>query len=155
MEETVVRLKVAIVLAVIMVAATGALAQTPKLEGAYKFVSVKFPGGETTEANSKGMIVVHGKYMAFVQADVDRKMWTREEPEADRTKKIIDAFNGLRATAGSFEVQGNMIVLTQVAQASPSSMGKPSKWIFKLEGNKLSLKPEANQSVEFMFERLP
>jgi hypothetical protein len=131
------------------------LASDPKLDGAYKFVSVKFQGGEQTEAQTKGMIVVHGKYMAFVQAGVNRKTWDQNEPEAERTKKIVEAFNGLRATAGMFEIQGNVITLNQMAQASPSSMGKPSKWEFSLEGNKLLLKPAGNTSVVFTFERLP
>jgi Lipocalin-like domain len=149
------KVRIALVFAAIMVVTCSVFAQTPKLDGAYKFVSLKFPGGEQTESNAKGMIVVHGKHMAFVRASVDRKTWTQQEPEADRNKKVIEAFNGLSATAGTFEIQGNMIVLNQVAQAQPSSMGKPSKWVFKVDGNKLMLKPEGNQNVEFTFERLP
>jgi hypothetical protein len=151
-----VRLKSVVISALVLVAAASlALAQTPKLDGAYRFVSVKFPGGEQTEAQSKGMIVVHGKYMAFVQSGVDRKTWTQDEPEADRTKKMAEAFNGLRATAGTFEIQGNTIVLNQLAQANPGSMGRPSKWTFRLDGNKLMLKPEGGTNVEFTFERMP
>lgn len=143
------------IVALLLATAVTASAQAPKLDGAYKFVSIKFQGGEQTEAQTKGMIVVHGKYMAFVSAGVDRKSWTQEEPEADRMKKIVDAFNGLRATAGNFEIQGDVITLHQHAQASPGSMGKPSKWVFKVDANKLSLKPSGNTSVEFTFERLP
>jgi hypothetical protein len=150
------KLKAIVVFALVLAcAATAAMAQTPKLDGAYKFVSVKFPGGEQTEALAKGMIVVHGKYMAFVQSGVDRQTWTQEEPEADRMKKIAAAFNGLRATAGTFEIQGNMIVINQIAQANPGTMGKPGKWEFKLEGNKLVLKPAGVTGVEFTFERMP
>ena len=148
--------KATLALAALLIAiAAPAFGQTPKLDGAYKFVSLKFPGGEQTEAQTKGMIVVHGKYMAFVSAGVDRKTWTQDEPETERAKKMIDAYNGLRATAGDFEIQGDTITLQQQAQASPATMGKPSKWVFKLSGNKLSLKPAANTSVEFIFERLP
>jgi hypothetical protein len=129
-------------------------AKEPNLDGAYKFVSVKFPGGEQTEANQKGMIVVHGKHMAFVAATVNRKTWSQDEPEADRTKKVVEAFQGLRATAGSFEIKGDTIILNQVAQAVPSSMGKPSEWKFKVEGNKLMLSPGGNTSVVFTFEKL-
>jgi hypothetical protein len=143
------------IVALLMATAITTFAQTPKLEGAYKFVSVKFQGGEQTEAQRKGMIVVHGKYMAYVAAGVDRKTWTQEEPETDRMKKIVEAFNGLSATAGNFEIQGDVITLNQHAQASPGSMGKPSKWLFKLDGNRLSLKPTGNTNVEFTFERLP
>ena len=131
-----------VIAAILLASATVALASDPKLDGAYKFVSVKFQGGEQTEAQTKGMIVVHGKYMAFVQAGVNRKTWDQNEPETERTKKIVEAFNGLRATAGMFEIQGNVITLNQMAQASPSSMGKPSKWEFSLEGNKLLLKAD-------------
>ena len=139
----------------IIVAAAAAHAQTPKLDGAYKFVSVKFQGGERTEAQSKGVIVVHGNYMAFVQSDVDRPSWTQQDPEADRLKKIERAFNGLRATAGRFEIKGNKIVLNQMAQASPTSVGKPSEWEFAVSGNRLTLKPAGAAGVEFTFERLP
>jgi hypothetical protein len=142
-------------MASLLILTTAALAQAPKLEGAYKFVSVKFPGGQQTEANNKGMIVVHGKYMAFVSAGVDRKTWTQEEPETDRAKKIVAAYQGLRATAGTFEIQGNVITIQQLAQANPDTMGKPSKWEFRLEGNKLMLKPGGNADVEYTFERLP
>jgi hypothetical protein len=146
---------VCVIAALFLASATIALASDPKLDGAYKFVSVKFQGGEQTEAETKGMIVVHGKYMAFVQAGVNRKTWDQNEPETERAKKIVEAFNGLRATAGVFEIQGNIITLNQMAQASPSSMGKPSKWEYKLEGNKLQLKPAGNTNVVFTFERLP
>ena len=150
------RLKALITAVALLIAAyVVAPAQTPKLDGAYKFVSLKFTGGQQTEAQTKGMIVVHGKYMAFVSAGVDRKAWTQEEPEADRTKKIVEAFQGLRATAGMFEIQGDTIVLQQQAQSNPATMGKPSKWVFKLEGNNLVLKPSGVTGVEFTFERLP
>jgi hypothetical protein len=149
------KLKAALTILILTMAAATAFAQAPKLDGAYKFVSVKFQGGERTEAQTKGIIVVHGKYMAFVSAGVDRKPWTQQEPEADRNKKIVEAFQGLNATAGMFEIQGDTITLQQHAQSIPSSMGQPSKWIYKLTGNKLSLKPSANQTVEFTFERLP
>ncbi|HVG21484.1 MAG TPA: hypothetical protein VNI02_20765, partial [Blastocatellia bacterium] len=112
------KIKAVIVCAlIVLAAASNALASDPKLEGAYKWVSTTFPGGKQTEADAKGMIVVHGKYMAYVQAGANRKAWTMEEPEGDRLKKIAEAYQNLRATAGSFVVQGNTITLSQVAQA--------------------------------------
>jgi hypothetical protein len=150
------KLKAVIVCAFILFAtASNVLASDPKLEGAYKWVSTTFPGGKMTEADAKGMIVVHGKYMAYVQAGANRKTWSMEEPEADRMKKIMEAYQNLRATAGSFDVEGNTITLHQVAQASPLTMGKDAKWEYKLEGNKLTLKPVGTANVEFTFERLP
>jgi hypothetical protein len=139
----------------LMSVAIYAFASDPKLDGAYKFVGLKFQGGGQTDAEAKGMLVVHGKYMAFVRANVGRQTWSQDEPQEERTKKIIAAYQGLAATAGSFEVQGNTIILQQVAQASPSAMGTPSKWEFKLEGKTLILKPAGNTAVEFTFERLP
>jgi hypothetical protein len=150
------KLKAVIVCAFILLAsASNVLAADPKLEGAYKWVSTTFPGGKQTEADAQGMIVVHGKYMAYVQAGANRKTWSMEEPEGDRLKKIAEAFQNLRATAGSFDIQGNTITLHQMAQASPTTMGKDAKWEFKLEGNSLTLKPVGNANVEFKFERLP
>ena len=52
-------------------------------------------------------------------------------------------------------LQGNIISLQQLAQASPGSMGTTTKWEYKLEGKTLTLKPVANPGVEFSFERLP
>lgn len=149
-----VRLLVTIAL-ILTAVATTALAADPKLDGAYKLVSIKTPNGSQTEAQVKGMIVVHGKYMAFVRAAVDRKTWTQDEPADERTKKIIAAYQGLAATCGTFQVQGNTLTLTQHAQASPASMGATSQWLFKLEGNSLSIRPQAAPNVEFLFERLP
>lgn len=150
-------MKVKLVLAVLLItiSAVSALAADPKLDGAYKFVGLTFQGGGQTEADAKGMLVVHGKYMAFVRASVGRATWDQSEPEGDRAKKIIAAYQGLAATCGSFEVQGNVISLQQLAQSSPSSMGTTTKWEYKLEGNKLKIKPAANPGVEFTFERLP
>jgi hypothetical protein len=153
---TLMKLKAVIVCAlIIFAAASNAFASDPKLEGAYKWVSTTFPGGKQTEADAKGMIVVHGKYMAYVQAGSNRKSWSMEEPEGDRMKKIVEAYQNLRATAGSFDVEGNTIILHQVAQASPLTMGKDAKWEYKLEGNMLKIKPAGNAGVEFTFERLP
>jgi hypothetical protein len=150
------KLRAFIVLATLLTAtAANAFAQGPKLDGAYKYVSTTFPGGKQTEADTKGMIVVHGKYMAFVRAGVNRKTWDQAEPEADRLKKIAAAYQGLAATAGWFEVNGNTITLQQHAQASPLTMGKEVKWEYKLEGKLLKLKPVGNTDVEFTFERLP
>jgi hypothetical protein len=129
--------------------------QAPKLDGAYKYVSTKFPGGQQTEAEAKGMIVVHDKYMSFVRAGVDRKTWDQSEPQDERAKKIIAAYQGLAATCGEFTVSGNIIALQQLAQASPLTMGKEVKWEYKLEGKMLKLKPVSNPDVEFTFERLP
>ena len=146
----------AVLIAVILAAAAlNAFAADPKLDGAYKYVSTTFPGGSQTEADAKGMIVVHGNYMAFVRAGVGRKTWSQEEPKEEREKKIIAAYQGLAATTGSFEIQGNIITLQQVAQASPATMGTATKYEYKLDGKTLTLKPVANAGVEFKFERLP
>ena len=149
------KFKAALVLLIVSVSAVNVLAADPKLEGAYKFVGLKFDGGGQTEAEAAGMIVVHGKYMAFVKAGVGRKTWEQSEPQEERAKKIIAAYQGLAATCGTFEVQGNIISLQQLAQASPGSMGTTTKWEYKLDGKKLTLKPVANPGVEFSFERLP
>ncbi len=140
---------------IFVISAAATQASDPKLDGAYKFVGLKFPNGQQTEADAKGMIVVHGKYMAFVRASVGRQTWDQNEPQEERAKKIVAAFQGLAATAGSFEIQGNIITLNQTVQANPASMGTPSKWEFYLEGNTLKLKPANNLDVEFTFERLP
>jgi hypothetical protein len=126
----------------------------PKLDGAYKYVSTTFPGGRQTEADAKGMIVVHGNYMAFVRAGVNRQTWSQDEAQDERTKKIIAAYQGLAATAGSFTINGNVITLQQVAQANPGTMGKEAKWEFALEGKTLKLKPAGNAGVEFVFEKV-
>ena len=149
------KLKAVIVIAMVTISAVNAWAADPKLQGAYKFVSLKFEGGGQTDAEAAGMIVVHGKYMAFVKAGVGRKTWDQNEAQEERAKKIVAAFQGLAATCGTFEVQGNVISLQQLAQASPGSMGTTTKWEYKLDGKKLTLKPVANPGVEFSFERLP
>ena len=132
-----------------------ASAQEPKLDGAYKWVSTKFPGGQQTESDAKGMIVVHGKYMAFVRAGVNRPAISQSDPQEERMKKAAQAFQGLAATAGSFEVKGSRIHLQQHAQANPGTMGKEAQWEFKLDGKTLTLKPVGVDGVEFTFERLP
>jgi hypothetical protein len=148
------KLKGMLVLSIAFVLAANALGADPKLDGAYKFVGLTFQGGGQTEADAKGMIVVHGKYMAFVRAGVARKTWEQSEPQEERAKKIIAAYQGLAATCGSFEAQGNVITLQQLAQSNPATMGTATKWEYKLEGDKLTLKPAANPGVEFTFERL-
>ena len=149
------KLKAALVLFVVFFSAVNVLAADPKLDGAYRFVGLKFQGGGQTDAEAKGMIVVHGKYMAFVKANVGRQTWKQEEPQDERTKKIVAAFQGLAATCGTFDAQGNVISLQQLAQAGPGSMGTTTKWEYKLEGKTLTLKPVASPGVEFTFERLP
>ena len=149
------KLKAVLVLSIVLISAINVAAADPKLEGAYRFVGLKFQGGGQTDAEAKGMIVVHGKYMAFVKASVGRQTWEQSEPQEERAKKIIAAYQGLAATCGTFEVQGNTISLQQLAQASPGSMGTTTKWEYKLDGKMLTLKPVANPGVEFSFERLP
>jgi len=155
LEEFSMKLRVVVVLSILVISASGVLAADPKLDGAYKFIGLKFPGGSQSDADVKGMIVVHGKYMAFVRANVGRKTWDQSEPEGERAKKIVAAYLGLAATCGTFEVSGNVISLTQLAQSSPASMGTATKWKYKLEGNKLIIEPVANPGVEFSFEKLP
>ena len=150
------KIKAAIVCIIVMLfCATPGFAADPKLDGAYKLVSLKFPGGESTEANLKGMIVVHGKYLAFVRASADRKTWTEQESKEEQMKKMADAYQGLAATAGTFEIQGNVISLTQTTQSNPASVGKVAKFEYKLEGNKLMIRFPGNADVVFTFERLP
>ena len=150
------KIKAAIVCVMVMLfCATPGFAADPKLDGAYKLVSLKFPGGESTEANLKGMIVVHGKYLAFVRASADRKTWTEQESKEEQMKKMAEAYQGLAATAGMFEVQGNIISLTQATHSNPSSVGKVAKFEYKVEGNKLMIKFPGNADVVFTFERLP
>jgi hypothetical protein len=136
------------------IAATSIHAADPKLDGAYRYVSTTFPGGSQTDADAKGLLVVHGKHMAFVRAGVDRKTWDQNEPADERTKKIVAAYQGLAATCGSFVIEGNIITLQQLAQSSPASMGTAVKWEYKLEGKTLKLKPVANPQVVFTFEKV-
>src|SRR6266498_5580038 len=98
------KLKVLLVLSITLLWAATALAADPKLEGAYRFVGLKFQGGGQTDSEAKGMIVVHGKYMAFVKAGVGRQTWEQSEAPEERAKKIVAAYQGLAATCGSFEV---------------------------------------------------
>jgi hypothetical protein len=149
------KVRAVLVAVILTAAAVNTFAADPKLEGAYKYVSTTFPGGSQTEADAKGMMVVHGKYMAFVRSGVGRKTWTQDEPKEEREKKIVAAFQGLAATSGNYEVQGNIITLHQVAQSVPSSMGTATKWEYKLDGKILTLKPVGVEGVEFKFERLP
>ena len=149
------KLKAAIVLLVVLLTSVNVLAADPKLEGAYRFTGLKFQGGGQTDSEAKGMIVVHGKYMAFVKSNVGRQTWKQDEPQDERTKKVVAAFQGLAATCGTFEVQGNTISLQQIAQANPGSMGTTTKWEYKLEGKTLTLKPTASPGVEFTFEKMP
>jgi hypothetical protein len=150
------RIKAAIVcIIVVLFCAAPGLAADPKLDGAYKLVSLKFPNGEQTEAQLKGMIVVHGKYLAFVRASADRKTWTQQESKEEQMKKMAEAYQGLSATAGMFEIEGNIITLTQMTQANPASVGKAAKYEYKLDGNKLMIKIPGNADVVFTFERLP
>ena len=149
------KLKAAIVLLVVLITSVSVLAADPKLEGAYRFTGLKFQGGGQTDSEAKGMIVVHGKYMAFVKSNVGRQTWQQDEAQDERTKKIVAAFQGLAATCGTFEVQGNTITLQQIAQANPGSMGTTTKWEYKLEGKTLTVKPTASPGVEFTFEKLP
>jgi hypothetical protein len=148
------RLMLFCAIGLILIPAGGAFAADPKLDGAYKYVSTVFPGGQQTEAEVKGLLVVHGKHMAFVRANVDRKTWDQAEPAEDRNKKIIAAYNGLAATCGTFEVKGNVITLHQIAQASPLTMGKSTQWEYKLEGKMLKLKIVGQPNVEFTFEKV-
>ena len=149
------KLKALMLCALLLAASAPGLAKGPKLDGAYRYVGTTFPGGKATDAEAKGMLVVHGKYMAFVRAAIDRKTWDQQEAAEERSKKIIAAYQGLAATCGEFSVEGNVITLQQLAQASPLTMGKPVKWEYKLDGNTLKLKPISNPDVEFTFERLP
>src|SRR5438128_1398462 len=52
------RLKAMLILSIALILAANAIAADPKLDGAYKFVGLKFQGGGQTEAEAKGMIVV-------------------------------------------------------------------------------------------------
>ncbi|HYP29421.1 MAG TPA: lipocalin-like domain-containing protein [Blastocatellia bacterium] len=149
-----IKASIACVIVMLFCAAPG-FAADPKLDGAYKLVSLKYPGGESTEAQLKGMIVVHGKYLAFVRASADRKTWTEQESKEEQMKKMAAAYEGLSATAGTFEIQGNVINLTQTTQANPASVGKVAKFEYKLEGNRLMIKFPGNADVVFTFERLP
>ena len=150
------KLKAVITCAIVLsLCSITALAQEPKLDGAYKWVSTKFPGGQQTESEAKGMIVVHGKYMAFVRASLNRPAISQSDAQEERMKKAAQAFQGLAATAGMFEVKGTRIHLQQLAQANPGTMGKEAQWDFKLDGKTLTLKPVGVDGVEFTFERLP
>jgi len=149
------KLKTVIIFAIsLSIFSMTAFAQEPKLDGAYKWVSTKFPGGEQTESEAKGMMVVHGRYLAFVRASINRPALSQSDPQEERTKKAAQAFQGLAATAGRFTVKGNRIHLEQYAQANPGTMGKEAQWDFKLDGNTLKLKPVGVDGVEFTFERL-
>ena len=149
------KLKALVLCALLFAVSAQAVVKGPKLDGAYRYVSTTFPGGKQTDAETKGMLVVHGKYMAFVRANIDRKTWDQQEPADERTKKIIAAYQGLAATCGEYATEGNIITLQQLAQASPLTMGKAVKWEYKLEGSTLTIKPVANPGVEFTFERMP
>jgi len=149
------KMKALLLCALLLSMSASSAAKGPKLDGAYRYVATTFPGSKQTDAVIKGMLVVHGKYMAFVRAGVNRKTWDQQEPAEERAKKIIAAYQGLAATCGEFTVEGNVITLQQLAQASPSSMGKTVKWEYKLEGNTLKIKPASDSEVEFEFERLP
>src|SRR5215467_15293153 len=154
--RTYMRMKLGLIcaLALVSMMAGSVSAADPKLDGAYRYVSTTFQGGRQTDAEVKGLLVVHGKHMAFVRANIGRQTWDQNEAAEERTKKIVAAYQGLAATCGEFSIQGNVITLQQLAQSSPASMGTAVKWEYKVEGKMLKLRPVANSGVEFAFEKV-
>jgi len=149
------KMKALLLCALLLSLSASVAAKGPKLDGAYRYVSTTYSGSKQTDAVIKGMLVVHGKYMAFVRAGVNRKSWDQQDSAEERAKKIVAAYQGIAATCGEFTVEGDVITLQQLAQASPQSMGKAVKWEYKLEGNTLKIRPVGSDEVEFEFERLP
>src|ERR1700755_2711377 len=109
-------MKALLLCALLLAMGAVAVAKEPKLDGAYRYVSTTFNGGKQTDAEMKGMLVVHGKHLAFVRAGVDRKTWDQQEPAEERTKKMLAAYQGIAATCGDFTIEGNVITLQQLAQ---------------------------------------
>lgn len=144
-----------VVLCVLVLVVSVSLAADDKLDGAYEFKSVTFQGGSQTSAEAKGMLLVQGKYWANLRMQLSRKSWAQGDPEEERTKKMVAAFQGLTANCGTFEIQGNIVTMRSDVAANPNAIGSSSKWEYKLEGKKLTLKPQAQAGTEFVFEKLP
>jgi hypothetical protein len=120
--------------------------------GAWEFVHVGTPDGPNT--SQRGHMVVSDEHVCFVRVGNEREAVGEDDSEEVAAQKAAELFNAVRATCGTYEVEGNTLKATWLTSAEPTVEGNVAEFIMSLEDDTVSLAPAAAPEFQFVYRRI-
>ena len=120
--------------------------------GAWEFVHLGTPDGPNT--SQRGHMVVSDKHVCFVRVGNEREAIAEDDSEEVAAQKAAELFNAVRATCGTYKVEGDSLKATWLTSAEPTVEGNSAEFIMSLEGDTVSLAPAAATQFQFVYRRI-
>jgi hypothetical protein len=123
-----------------------------QFDGVWEFVHLVTPDGEMT--TQRGHMVVNADHVCFVRVGQEREAIANDDSDEVKAEKAAGLYNGLKATCGSYAVEGERMTATWLTSADPSVEGNVSEFVLVADGDTVSLAPAAATQFKFVYRRV-
>jgi len=123
-----------------------------QFDGVWEFVQLVTPDGPST--TQRGHMVVTSDYVCFVRVNKERNPIATDDPDDVKSEKAADLYNAVRATCGTFSIEGDSLKAHWLTSADPSVEGNFTDFILTREADTISLAPAAASQYKFVYRRV-
>jgi hypothetical protein len=123
-----------------------------QFDGAWEFVHLVTPDGAST--TQRGHMVVSSDCVCFVRVGKEREGINADDSDEAKVEKAANLYDSVRATCGTFTIEGDSLKATWLTSADPSVEGNTSEFILGIEGDTVSLAPAAAPQFKFVHRRI-
>lgn len=120
--------------------------------GAWEFVHLVTPDG--ISATQRGHMVVSSDSVCFVRVTKERELIGDDDSDELKAEKAASLYNAVRATCGTFSIEGNSLKANWLTSADPSVEGNQTEFLLSSEADTVSLAPAAAPQYQFVYRRL-
>jgi len=127
-------------------------APASEFDGAWEFAHLVTPDGLST--TQRGHMVVTADYVCFVRVGKERVAIEAEDSDQVKAEKAARLYSAVRATCGTYSIEGDRLKATWLTSADPSVEGNTAEFILATETDTVSLAPAVAPQYQFVYRRL-
>lgn len=120
-------------------------------DGVYEFVRMETPDGVQT--TQKGMLIAKDGYICHVRVARERETLSREDSEAERTRKAAAAFAASNATCGAYTPGEGKISVNWAIAVNPGVEGNNTEFLVEHAGGEVKIAPAAAPQFKFVYKK--
>jgi hypothetical protein len=123
-----------------------------KFDGVWEFAHLVTPDGLST--TQRGHMVVTSDHVCFVRVAKERETINTDDSDEVKAEKAAGLYNSVKATCGTFSIEGDSLKANWLTSADPSVEGNITEFILNTEPDTVSLAPAMAPQYKFVYRRV-
>lgn len=123
-----------------------------QFDGAWEFLHLVTPDGLST--TQRGHMVVSSDCVCFVRVGREREAVGADDLDEVKVEKAAALYDSVRATCGTFTIEGDSLKAEWLTSADPSVEGNTTRFILTAEADTVSLAPAVAPQYKFVYRRM-